>query len=254
MVKLPENYDFHHLGTVDSTNEEARRQVAAGFEASSKPLWISAERQTAGRGRLGRKWTSPSGNLMCSLLIAPKMPSKNLAEIGFVAGLALYDAVRMMIPEAKLSLKWPNDVLLEGAKVSGILIESLDNKQELLAVGIGLNLMHFPDDTPYPAISVKAASGQIFTVNVALAHLASRFDIWLNKWQADGFKALHKAWRERAHGLGEKIKVNLPTGELEGVFDDLSMDGQLVLINQSGTHKISAGDVFFNKKGMNEHR
>lgn len=243
------NYNLHQLETVDSTNEEARRLVAAGFDVCAKPVWIIAKRQSAGRGRLGRVWSSPEGNLMCTLIIAPQIKREKLAEIAFVAGLALYDGVHELVPEAKLSLKWPNDVLLEGAKLSGILIESLDHQRGILAVGLGLNLAHYPDDTPYQAISLKAASGQDFPAQIAFEAVAAQFDIWLQRWEKEGFTPIHESWCQRAHGIGgvgAQIIVNLPNGKLEGVFEALSADGQLVLRDNQGViHHITAGDVYF---------
>ncbi len=244
----PETYNVLQLDEVDSTNEEARRISKGGFDADQKPLWIIANRQSAGRGRQGRDWFSPQGNLMCSLLLPLTGAGKNPAELGFVAGLALRDMLCAVVGEsAAVRLKWPNDILLDGAKIGGILLETLD--APLIAIGMGLNLAHHPTDTPYPAISLHAATRQSVAPHDALEKLAVCFDHWLSRWQADGFAAVRDAWCHHAYGLGEAIHVKLPHGDVAGVFESLNTDGQLVLRQPDDTiQHIAAGDVFFNQK------
>ena len=246
----PTTYNVLQLDEVDSTNEEARRIAIRGFDAEQKPLWIIANRQSAGRGRQGRDWFSPQGNLMCSLLLplTEARAGKNSAELGFVAGLALHDMLCAVVGEgAAVHLKWPNDILLDGAKIGGILLEALD--APLLTIGIGLNLAHHPTDTPYPAISLHTATGQPVSPHDALEKLAVSFDHWLSHWQADGFASVRDVWCRHAYGLGEAIHVKLPHSDVTGVFESLGADGQLVLRQHDDTiQHIAAGDVFFNQK------
>jgi len=242
---FPQGYDFRHFSEIDSTNEEARRLAGDGVDG---PLWIMAERQTAGRGRQGRQWVSQFGNLMTTCLLRPDCDLDKMGQIGFVAGLALQSCVAEMAGiEAKL--KWPNDVLLEGAKCSGILLETLgenSNGQQRLAVGIGLNLKSFPPDTPYPAISVLAATGCEIEPLAALARLAHYFDRFYQMWDAEGFAALREDWLSHAHGLDAPVNVQLADRTVSGILRSIDADGQLLVENEQGkTHIITAGDVYF---------
>jgi len=251
---LPAGYRLSRHDEIDSTNEEAKRLAAAG---SPGPVWIVAERQTAGRGRRGRSWTSPTGNLMCTLLLRPGCGPAEAGQLSFVAGLALHEAATALLPEGvaqKAKLKWPNDLLLDGKKASGILLESESvggTDVSWLAVGIGLNLAHYPEDTPYPATSLLAESGQSVTVERALTSLAVSFDRWYAIWQQPGgFEAVRKAWLQRAQGVGEEITVRLADETLVGVFQDLSTEGALQLKLPTGEFReIAAGDVFFGRDG-----
>ncbi|MEQ9144658.1 MAG: biotin--[acetyl-CoA-carboxylase] ligase [Parvibaculaceae bacterium] len=249
-ISLPSGYGLQRFAEIDSTNEEAKRLAAAGEPG---PVWIVAETQTAGRGRRGRAWTSPSGNLMCTLLLRPGCSPAKAGELSFVAGLALHDAACTLLPDdaaAKVSLKWPNDLLIDGKKASGILLESeSDGGAEVswLAIGIGLNLAHFPEDTPYPATSLRAVSGETPSVEAALTALAAGFDRWFRRWQAGGgFARVREAWLARARGVGGAVTVRLPEETLEGTFEGIEPDGALRLRLANGTVRlISAGDVFF---------
>lgn len=249
-IVLPTGYALSHHAEIDSTNEEAKRLAAAGTKG---PVWIVADRQTAGRGRRGRAWSSPVGNLMCTLLMRPNCGPAEAGELSFVAGLALHEAATLLLPgslSAKVSLKWPNDLLLDGKKASGILLESESAggaEVSWLAIGIGLNLVHFPKDTPYPATSLQAESGETTTVDRTLTALAASFDKWYAVWQQpQGFSQVRKAWLQRAQGLGQEITVRLAEKTLVGTFEDLSEEGALQLRLPTGAlQPIAAGDVFF---------
>jgi BirA family transcriptional regulator, biotin operon repressor / biotin---[acetyl-CoA-carboxylase] ligase len=254
-IVLPAGYTLSRHDEIDSTNEEAKRLAAAG---SPGPVWIVADRQTAGRGRRGRAWTSPTGNLMCTLLLRPGCGPAEAGELSFVAGLALHDAASALLPDdvvQNVKLKWPNDLLIDGKKASGILLESESVggiNVSWLAIGIGLNLAHYPDDTPYPATSLKAESkGSSYPVERALTALAAAFDRWYAIWQQPGgFEAVRKAWLQRAQGVGEEITVRLADETLVGVFQDLSTEGALQLKLPTGEFlAITAGDVFFGRDG-----
>ena len=244
-------HDFLHLPEVDSTNSEARRQAEAG---ASAPLWIIADRQTAGRGRRGRQWQSPQGNLMATLLLpgAAAPDSSALAgQLAFVAGLALRATIAHFLAhqQAEVSLKWPNDVLVNGAKISGILLETASSGQgrpDWLAIGLGVNLAHHPDDTPYQATSLAAHLRQVPDNLAALAELANQFDRYFKIWHAQGFAAIVEAWRQSAQNLGAAIEVRLENQTLKGIFEDIDAQGALVLRLDDGTVQIIAtGDVFF---------
>ncbi|MEQ9519989.1 MAG: biotin--[acetyl-CoA-carboxylase] ligase [Parvibaculum sp.] len=248
-IKLPEGYHLRHFAEIDSTNDEAKREAAKGGVA---PLWIVAEQQTAGRGRRGRTWVSPTGNLMCTLLLRPDCSPAKAGELAFVAGLALHEAAAHLLPHfpsEKITLKWPNDLLVSAKKTSGILLESeSDGRSNVawLAIGIGLNLAHFPSDTPYPATCLGDEGGIVPSVADALTALATGFERWYGIWQKEGFGRIREAWLYRAHGVGGPIVARLPDAEIEGVFEGIEPDGALRLRLPGGAIRlIAAGDVFF---------
>lgn len=248
----PDGYGQEHFEEIDSTNTEARRR---GETSAAASVWFRADSQTAGRGRRGRTWVSPIGNLMCTLFLRPACSPSAAAELSFVSGLAIHDAVTQMLPQdrqADARLKWPNDLLLGGKKMSGILLESATQgagEVNWLAIGIGLNLAVFPADTPYPATSLHAETGKTVSPQEALTRLANAFAHWHGVWQGpDGFDAVRTAWLARAKGVGERIIVRLSDRELEGTFEALDGEGALILrLDDGSSQSISAGDVFFGK-------
>lgn len=246
----PHTYDLLWFEELDSTNSEARRLAEAGKQG---PVWIAAGLQTAGRGRRGRAWDSPSGNLMCTLLIRPDCSPAKAAELSFVAGLALHEAALSFMGPAhaeSIRLKWPNDLLLNGKKASGILLESATEgpgKVSWLAIGIGLNLATYPEGQEFPATSIAAQTGDAPAPKEALRVLAAAFDKWLKLWQeAQSFAPLRDAWLARAGGLEGIIRARLPEETVTGTFAGLDNDGALRLRLDDGSERaISAGDVFF---------
>lgn len=246
MSALPDGYRLVHLAEVDSTNEEARRMAAENCQI---PTWILADRQTAGRGRRGRAWVSPVGNLMTTLYLPTDTTAVEAGQLAFVAGLALEASVRGEIGEAaSVTLKWPNDVLIDGKKASGILLESAmqNGKVGWLAIGMGLNLAHHPDDTPYPATHIGVYTGNAPSNLRVLSALAHNFDAIYRQWQMGGFGPVLQAWRAVAHGLGGPMTARLETEEIRGKFVDIDEKGTLILEDETGAkHVIDAGDVFF---------
>jgi BirA family biotin operon repressor/biotin-[acetyl-CoA-carboxylase] ligase len=234
----------HGLGlnvheALDSTNEEARRLAAAGERS---PLWIVAREQTAGRGRRGRIWVSQRGNLFATLLT--RAPALHAAQLAFAAGLAVGDTVAAYAPNAQSTLKWPNDVLLDGKKAAGILLEALGG--DALAIGIGINLAHSPADTEFSAISIAALTGTAPALDEALLRLAGAMTAWYEIWRGQGFAPVRAAWLARAGGLGSPIRARLEGNEMQGVFESIDDDGALLLRQGSGTlTRIAAGEVFF---------
>jgi BirA family transcriptional regulator, biotin operon repressor / biotin---[acetyl-CoA-carboxylase] ligase len=244
-VTLPPGYALAAYDEIDSTNEEAKRRADAGERG---PLWIVAARQSAGRGRRGRSWTSEPGNLFATLLIAPGRSAADSARLSFAAALSVYDVARASCQAADVALKWPNDVLIGGAKCSGILLESGGEQNGILpwlAVGIGINLAHAPEGTPYPATALNR-HGAAQTPDAALTLLAAAWARWFEAWRRDGFAALRDAWLARAQGLGQPIVARLADNSLNGVFEGLDGGGGLQLRLADGTLKtISSGEIFF---------
>jgi BirA family transcriptional regulator, biotin operon repressor / biotin---[acetyl-CoA-carboxylase] ligase len=233
--------------TIGSTNAEALARAQAG---ECGPLFVVAERQSAGRGRRGRAWESEPGNLYASLLVVNPAPAAASPQICFIAALALHDAVLDAcagLAPARLKLKWPNDLLLDEAKVSGILVEgtTLADGKLAAAVGIGVNCRHHPADTPYPANDF-AASGFDLSPAALLARLGERWNERAGEWnRGEGFAAIRAAWLLRATGIGSAIEVRLPDRTLAGTFEAIDEEGALLLRKADGGREaISAGDVF----------
>jgi BirA family biotin operon repressor/biotin-[acetyl-CoA-carboxylase] ligase len=219
------------LDVVDSTNREALRRIAAGAPHGTV---IQARRQTEGRGRRGRPWISPPGNLYATLIVRPDRGAP-IGHLGFVAALAAGDALRRHAP---VRFKWPNDLMVERRKLGGILVEATDGAA---AIGIGINIASAPEDTETPATRLVAA----VTPDAVLDDIVAGFDIWYRRWRDDGFEALRAAWLDHAIGLGEPIRVRLARETVAGVFGGLDADGGL-LLDRTGEPRrvIAAGDVF----------
>ena len=239
----PQGVRLIRFDSVESTNDEARRLALGG---ATGPVWIVAREQTKGRGRRGNTWISSPGNLFATLLM--KAPHTTAAQLGFAASLAAADAVASYAATDRVRLKWPNDVLLDGRKVAGILLEALPS--ESVAVGVGLNLVHHPEGTETPAISLTAAAGTTVPADDALAKLAARFAAWYGEWQSQGFAGLKPHWLMRASGLGGPLRARLAQREIEGVFEDLDHDGALLLRTvKAGLVRITAAEVFLGEGG-----
>ncbi len=237
----PPLYRLVNLDTVGSTNAEAKRLADGGGDEWTL-VWARA--QTAGRGRHGRIWESPEGNLYCSLLLRPACPPGQAAEIGFVAGLAIYDAIgSLVLPGLEAWCKWPNDVLLNDAKVAGVLLEV--SGTDWLVLGVGINVAHYPDATDFPATSLREQGSPEVTVEDMLEAFCRHFLTWYNRWRDEGFAPIRARWLQRAMGLDEEISVRLSGETVSGVFAGLDDDGTLILERPDGDRRISAGDVFF---------
>jgi BirA family transcriptional regulator, biotin operon repressor / biotin---[acetyl-CoA-carboxylase] ligase len=231
------------LDRVDSTNAEALRRAGAGERG---PLWIVAREQSAGRGRRGRAWTSPAGNLHATLMLTDPAPPAVAPQLSFVAGVALHDAVAAAAaPLApRLALKWPNDLLCGGRKIAGILIEG-EGDPVAVAVGIGVNCRHHPDAAEFPATDF-AAEGADVGADAMLDLLAAALDARLGVWnRGSGFAGIRTAWLARAAGVGEPVRVRLSGRETAGCFETIDDSGRLMLRTGPGhLEAIAAGDVF----------
>lgn len=231
---------------LDSTNAEARRRADAG---EGGPVWITAGRQTAGRGRRGRAWSTEAGNLAATLLTTTDVPAAEAAQLSFVAALAACDLADACLGGGAARLKWPNDVLVFGKKAVGILVESgaRPDGRLWLAVGVGVNLAHAPTDTERPATSfADYMAGPPPKPDAAMEVLASRFEAWRKLWATQGFAPIADGWTARAHGLGERCEARLPNRTLSGVAEGMDPDGALRLrLDDGALERITAGDVFF---------
>ena len=226
--------------TTGSTNEEAFQLAHAGERG---PLWVIAKRQTAGRGRRGRTWVSEPGNLYASLLLSAPSSPEHFPELSFVAALALHDAVTARIPglAGRVALKWPNDLLIDRNKFAGILVEG---EGATVVIGLGVNCVHHPAGTEYPATDL-AAAGVRATPESLFAPLSAAMQARLKQWdRGAGFAAIRSDWLARAAGLGKGIRIYTADGELTGQFEGLDGSGRLVLRRPDGTMQaVAAGDV-----------
>ena len=233
-------FRIEQVAEIDSTNEACRLRALAGEAAG---LVIRADRQTAGRGRRGRSWVSPLGNLHTSILLRPQRPASEAAALGFAAVVAIGDIAEALLPSGtRVQHKWPNDLLIQGSKASGILLEA---QPGFVVLGIGVNITSHPADTPYPATDLVAARAAPIAPQALLERLLTAFAPLYDSWEHEGFAALLPAWRRRAVGLGETIEVRLERETLTGIFRDLEPDGTLRLGLSDGTERrIAAGDVY----------
>jgi BirA family biotin operon repressor/biotin-[acetyl-CoA-carboxylase] ligase len=218
------------LDVVDSTNREALRRIEVGAPHGTA---IIARQQTEGRGRRGRTWISPAGNLYATLVVRPPSDAP-LAQLGFVAAIAAGEALRNYAP---VRFKWPNDLMLDGRKLGGILVETAG---EAAAIGIGINIASAPAETETPATKLSAD----VKPDVLLEELRACFDAWYRRWTEQGFAPLRDEWLQHGIGLGEPIRARLARETLTGVFGGLDADGGLLLDQDGQRRVIAAGDVF----------
>jgi len=243
---LPQGYGLIAFEEVGSTNDEARRLAEAG---AAHGTVVTAQRQTAGRGRRGRSWLSPEGNLHISVIVRPNVEAERASQLSFVAALAAGETMQAFIPGGvTLRYKWPNDVLLNGAKASGLLLETASAANGVIdwvVIGVGINVAHYPEDVPYPATSLKA-QGARATVEAVLPRFVGHLADWYDRWRDHGFAPVRDAWLAKAGGLAEEIEVRLSNETIRGRFERLDRDGALILALPGGeTRRITSGDVFF---------
>ncbi|MEM1387288.1 MAG: biotin--[acetyl-CoA-carboxylase] ligase [Pseudomonadota bacterium] len=248
-MSFPPGYQRVILDQVDSTMAEARRRASD----SAGPVWIMARAQSAAQGRRGRAWVNPRGNLAATLLMRPDGPPSMAALRSFLAGLAVIDALAAQVAPARLSLKWPNDVLLDGGKLAGILLESRGAKRgrlDWLSIGIGINLVAAPamaevEPGALAPVSVVGQGGPVLAPEAVLDSVATAFARYEAQLGAQGFEPLRRRWLQRAARLGETITARLPGETLTGTFETIDETGQLVLRGIGGPRLIPAAEVFF---------
>src|SRR5262245_5802411 len=234
------------LSEVGSTNGEA---LVRAKEGDGGRLWIIADTQTAGRGRNGRAWISPPGTLYTRVLLLDPAPPQKTAELGFVAGVAAAQSLREILRgDQRIKIKWPNDVLHDGAKLCGILLESatLPDGRFACVAGIGVNCRTHPKNTPYPATDLLTITGLSVAPQMVFAKLSASMAHWLGVWAAGAnFESIRAEWLSLVAGLGARIRVTLPSRTVDGTFQTIDSTGRLVLVQAEGARTIEAGDVFF---------
>lgn len=249
-IGFPENTDLVWLDKVDSTMDEAARRAPNLV----RPVWVAAHRQTGGRGRGGKTWHAPEGNLQATWVAPADRPIAELPLYSFVAAMALRDTLTVWVDPGRIAFKWPNDVLVDGKKVAGILLESSGGKTPWISVGIGVNVAAAPNRDLLP----EGAAAPVALADIAgrthplplradwvLAQLALDFQSWRDAWASHGFDMIRRLWLRGAAGLGGPIRVRLPRETLSGTFENVDADGVLVLLTSEGPRRITAGEVFF---------
>lgn len=229
--------------SVTSTMDEARTWIMAG---NDQPCWFVADEQTGGRGRHGRTWVSPPGNLYATLALTAPCDPAIAPQLGFVAGLALHRAVVAAtgLGHPQLAIKWPNDLLLSGAKVAGLLLEGLQVRgQFAVLIGFGVNVVSAPEVSAYPVRSLVSQTSALTRAGL----LQELSGCWLQactQWR-DSFASIRADWLATAHGLGTEVRVRPPNGEIRGIMRGIDERGCLLLDTPGGEVRIDAGDLFF---------
>jgi BirA family transcriptional regulator, biotin operon repressor / biotin---[acetyl-CoA-carboxylase] ligase len=231
--------------TLGSTNDEAKRLAEAG---AGEWTVVSAREQTAGRGRGGRSFVSPPGNLYFSTILRPPCSAASAAQLGFAAALAVGELIAARLPaNCELRYKWPNDVLVDGKKISGILLESSATQDGALAwlvAGIGVNVVSHPAGTAWPATSLAAVGARPADLDDLLHAIVAALQAQIQRWRHEGFAPVRSGWLAHAYRLGGTVGVRLPRETFEGRFVDLDADGVLLVETAAGPRRISAGEIF----------
>ena len=231
------------LDAVDSTNEEGRRRALTG---DADRMWIVAEEQTAGRGRRGRAWISPRGNLHASCVMIDPCPRAVGAQLGFVAGVALARAARDL-GAAEVGLKWPNDLISRGEKCAGILVEgvALAGGRAACVVGVGVNCSQAPKGLGYATSCLTRAGGHKVGPSEVFERLVQRFDEALEIWRAgEAFDRIRAAWLGCALGVGERVAIKNGADRREGMFEGIDATGRLLMRSERGLETIEAADLW----------
>ncbi|MGI9480492.1 MAG: biotin--[acetyl-CoA-carboxylase] ligase [Hyphomicrobiaceae bacterium] len=240
---LPSATRIVEFETIDSTNTEAHRRAADGERG---PIWLRSDAQEAGRGRSGRPWSSPPGNLSATYMFTPECPRSVFHHLSFVAAVAAHDAIAPNLTSGKaLQLKWPNDLLINSAKVGGILVESSKYDSDIVVmIGIGINIAVLPD-VDGRNVTKLDAHGPAPSPSQLVQHLADMMTAWLTTWDnGREFETVRQAWLARAHPLGQALTVNTNERQLAGTFAGLAENGALLLATHAGeTCRVEHGDV-----------
>jgi BirA family biotin operon repressor/biotin-[acetyl-CoA-carboxylase] ligase len=252
-------YRLHGFDSVGSTNVEAAQAAQQG---DAGEVWFASLEQTAGRGRRGRPWHTNRGNLAASVLVVPEAGPAEIATLGFVAGVALSAALRRMVPDAvlrtgmdgadfaggRIALKWPNDVLADGAKLSGMLLEAVrqTDGRTGVVIGIGINVVIAPEGLPYPATSLRAL-GIETSAEAVFAELSEAWVDAYESWNGGrGLAVILEQWRHAAAGRGSEVVVKRDADVVRGIFEDIDDSGRLIVRTPGGERVlITAGDVHF---------
>lgn len=254
-ISTSRGYRVLGFDEVGSTSTEAAKAAEAGDVGE---VWFAALKQTAGRGRRGRAWETPSGNLAASLMIVPDCDPSIAATLGFVAGVALNRALGATLPQGivrhgvdgahRIALKWPNDVLADGAKLAGILLEA--NKRadgrHAVVIGFGVNIVSAPQGLPYPATSLTEL-GVALSAETLFSALADEWVVAYELWDSGrNIPAVLRLWRDAAAGIGAEVAVSQDGSVVRGVFETIDDSGRLIVrANDNSRIAITAGDVHF---------
>ncbi|MGE0154368.1 MAG: biotin--[acetyl-CoA-carboxylase] ligase [Reyranellaceae bacterium] len=246
-LALPAGWRLIAFETVGSTNDEAMQRADRGAEEGTV-VW--ARRQVSGRGRRGRVWQSPEGNLYSSIVVRPDSSAEVAAQLSFVTALAVGDTVAAHAPAGpRIGFKWPNDVQVDGAKIAGILLESAVGpsgqvRQVVVGTGINVGWRPAPGETPYPATSLAALGGEGALEPVLQTYCAAMAR-WIARWRQAGFAPIREAWLARAGNIGQMIEVKTGRDVLKGRFAQLDETGALILEDSEGrTTRVTAGEIF----------
>lgn len=236
MIKKIKDWEWTEVEQTSSTND-----LAAQFlQEVKRPYLITAKRQTCGRGRRGRSWVSEEGNLFLSLTVQSNM--RDLGQLVIMSGLAVCRTVNYFCPQALAEVKWPNDVMVEGAKISGILFESA--KEDWWIMGVGINVVSQPSEgMMYDTISLNSLGCKAQRLEV-LEHFIEEFDELLKQWKKEGFAEIKKSWLDKAYKHGKKIIIKQERCNKEGIFVSIDDNGNLILLTEEGMEHIIVGDVF----------
>jgi BirA family transcriptional regulator, biotin operon repressor / biotin---[acetyl-CoA-carboxylase] ligase len=230
---------------IGSTNDEAMRLARAGDPGR---VWLIARQQSKGRGRRGRQWSSPTGNLYASLLLIDEVAPIWAPQLGFVAGVALAHALRKCVAgNTRLRLKWPNDILFDNAKLAGILLEStgLPDGRFACVLGIGVNCAAAPGDLPYRAMALAEIADSLRSPQEVFLQLSSQIVRTLAQFSGGtGFETIRAEWLSLAAGVGAPIRVDMPTESISGVFRTIDATGRLVVESEDAVKIIEAGDIW----------
>ena len=232
---------FEQAAITGSTNADLIARANAG---APEGLWLRADRQDAGRGRLGRVWDSEDGNVFASTIVRLGAGNPPASSLGFLASLAAYETARLIAPDVSIMIKWPNDLLtMDGAKFCGMLLERAG---DAVIIGIGINLFAHPSGLDRPVTDLRSSGGNPPHAQAVVEILAETLQSWLQLWRLGGLAPLLKSWQQFAHPVGTALTVNLPNGEqLQGLYNGLNEVGSLRLCLADGEiHAIHAADVF----------
>jgi BirA family transcriptional regulator, biotin operon repressor / biotin---[acetyl-CoA-carboxylase] ligase len=249
-LKWLKEYNLIIYEDIDSTNSEALRLAKAGVDGN---FVIWAQNQTQGRGRNGRQWESVKNNLFTSILLSPDCKLESLSQLSFVTALAVHDAIASILKKnkitAELNLKWPNDVLVNGSKIAGILLESINVKsfqRNYLVVGIGVNINTAPQIEGRSITCLKDILGQELEAGYVFNKVLAYFDLYYKKWQQEGFINIRKQWLKRAHNINNVITIDSGHNRVSGIFKDIDFNGAIRIKLACGRiYSLHAGEVFF---------
>jgi BirA family biotin operon repressor/biotin-[acetyl-CoA-carboxylase] ligase len=231
--------------SVSNTNEELKAMARDGAKSMTM---LCAKEQTAGRGRHGREWKSKAGNLHASILLRG-IPQEKAHELVFIAALAVVETVESFLFDQEVTLKWPNDVLVDGKKIAGILLESEISGSDLdfVVIGIGLNVAATPEGLDGMATSFKDFETQVdlSEVKQLLGEAFTEYlEIWLDSSEAGGFERIGNLWMQYAAFLDKEISVKLPQGEVRGIFKGMNAKGEMILEKAGVENLYSSAEIF----------